>query len=429
MRATWLAVLCLIAGSEFTGQACAQAALSVDVRADILTREIVESAKNGKTESALDKISEYRALEREGHKTPPPMLFMEAKLASVARQHDRAVAALTSYFTLAERSDRNYAEALVLMTSEQEYAKNDSMASTRNEINKAIERKDYVAADELAGKVSSQGKEMESFGEELQAIKNRIRQERERESAKIVRNVVEVIERNMIGFSSMRVSLTMPAGRSSAGLGKAMLDGLTLGATHFLVPDYHSVTTNQEITVSAFKISRRPILVEMFPSVCGIVVACTHGTSGNFTARESATLIAWLNQYSNKHYRLPTLAEWVGAASADGTTDLPWGSRKMTKIKADKLEEAVHSACQESRHPSAMERLGCSPEVVELGFEWDGDEDKRSDNIFLNSRHGADRIGAAVKLAIPEHDYEYDLPWAKIGGSDEKRYGLRLVLN
>jgi len=94
--------------------AAVQAALPVSTRADILATEIVDAVKHKKNTLALEKIAAYRALEAEGHKTPPPVLFMEARLAKTTGDNLRAYKAVEAYLSVADKSDRNYSEALRL---------------------------------------------------------------------------------------------------------------------------------------------------------------------------------------------------------------------------------------------------------------------------------------------------------------------------
>ena len=97
-----------------TPVANASSELPVDVRADILLQEIIRAAKSGQSTVALKKIDDYRQLEEEGHKTPPAVLFFEAKQASKVGQHDRAFVALEAYLAVANHSESTYNEAVKL---------------------------------------------------------------------------------------------------------------------------------------------------------------------------------------------------------------------------------------------------------------------------------------------------------------------------
>src|SRR3989344_4390424 len=111
--AGWLGLICLIISLGADG-AGADDSLPVNVRADMLAQEIVAAAKAGNDKQLLDAITRYRALEEQGHRTPPTILFHEAKAAKRTGDIGRAYQAVQSYLKVADRSERNYGEALKL---------------------------------------------------------------------------------------------------------------------------------------------------------------------------------------------------------------------------------------------------------------------------------------------------------------------------
>lgn len=112
IRPTNLVILLLCFGIPV--QTSAQGSLPVEVRADILMQEITDAVKTGRNAEALERIGAYRALEREGHKTRPPVLLFEAKVASERGEHERAFKAVEDYLAVADRSEAGYQEAVRL---------------------------------------------------------------------------------------------------------------------------------------------------------------------------------------------------------------------------------------------------------------------------------------------------------------------------
>lgn len=104
----WGVGLALFASSA----ALAQPALPPQVRADMLIGKIDVAIASGNVQEALLGIADYRRL---GVKVPPALLFMEGRLAAIAKDYTRSKRALAEYLALPEaRRDRNYAAALSL---------------------------------------------------------------------------------------------------------------------------------------------------------------------------------------------------------------------------------------------------------------------------------------------------------------------------
>ena len=109
----WFVLMWLIVGLG-AANTSADDSLPVNVRADMLAQEIVAAAKAGNDKQLLDAITRYRVLESQGHRTPPTILFHEAKAAKRTGDLERTKKAIESYLSVADRSDRNYAAALQL---------------------------------------------------------------------------------------------------------------------------------------------------------------------------------------------------------------------------------------------------------------------------------------------------------------------------
>lgn len=83
--------------------------LPKQVQADIIYAQISEAIRLNRASDALGAIRQYRAL---GVTIPPKLLFVEAKLASLANEPIRADAALSEYLRLVNSTDASYSEAI-----------------------------------------------------------------------------------------------------------------------------------------------------------------------------------------------------------------------------------------------------------------------------------------------------------------------------
>ncbi len=108
MRILVAAILALVCAAIVS----AQPVLTPQTQADVLIYRITASMEAGNAKEALDGLTEFRRL---GVKMPPALLFMEGRLAAIAKDYSRSKKALNEYLALPEvRSDNNYPTALSL---------------------------------------------------------------------------------------------------------------------------------------------------------------------------------------------------------------------------------------------------------------------------------------------------------------------------
>lgn len=89
------------------------------------------------------------------------------------------------------------------------------------------------------------------------------------------------------------------------------------------------------ITVPAFQIGQYEVTFDEWDA-CELANACPHADDHgwgrgkrpviNISWNDTQTYIYWLNQRTNKTYRLPTEAEWEYAARSGGESAYPWGN-------------------------------------------------------------------------------------------------------
>lgn len=92
--------------------AFAQTALPPQAQAEVLVHKITASMEAGNAQEALDLLAEYRKL---GVKMPPTLLFLEGRLAAIAKNYARSKKVLSEYLARPEaHTDRNYATAIAL---------------------------------------------------------------------------------------------------------------------------------------------------------------------------------------------------------------------------------------------------------------------------------------------------------------------------
>ena len=124
----------------------AQPALPPQVQADILLSRIDAAVAAGNAQEALSGISDYRKL---GVKIAPALLFLEGRLAAIAKDYVRSQRVILQYLSLPEaRGDKSYQDALALYADTQRINR-DVRESTERELVRNM-NPECIALRELA---------------------------------------------------------------------------------------------------------------------------------------------------------------------------------------------------------------------------------------------------------------------------------------
>ena len=259
-----LAVVAMMGLGHLPHTVLAQSQLPAAVRADILMVEIVETVQAGENARALELLSRYRALEREGHETPPRILFFEARVASETGDPQRALAALNAYLAKVDRDDEDYSEAVRMYAGLQRRAE-EQLRRMLPDVLRQIEggMVDIPGGSFVMGSAQGQG------------------QDRERPARTV----------QVRPFRLARFPVTLEQFRLFILLGGHDIGGCS-GDRNWEHPGFDQGPDH--------------------PVVC-----VNHGDAEAF--------VRWLNAETGGGYRLPTEAEWEYAARAGTTTAYPWG--------------------------------------------------------------------------------------------------------
>jgi len=109
----------LAVGSSDTGAPALQTAdtLPVSAQADVLKVKIIKAFEAQRPGDALAAIEKYHALELQGVKMPPVLLYYEARAAKEVGKTTRAKDALAQYLKIASASDPHYQDAVTMLAS------------------------------------------------------------------------------------------------------------------------------------------------------------------------------------------------------------------------------------------------------------------------------------------------------------------------
>ena len=312
MAARWLGLVWLILGLGIAG-AGADDALPVNVRADLLAKEIVAAAKAGNDKKLLDAITRYRALESQGHRTPPTILFHEAKAAKRTGDIGRAYTANQDYLKVADRSERNYGEALQL----------------HSDISKINSR-------EKAAKVSG-------------AVQNMLR--------KLQEQMVD------IPGGTFQMGDTTGDGKEN----EKPVHSVTIRP--FRMSKY--TVTSSEIRLF-FKANRLKEPTQLFEGsdprqeeYRGLML----DRVGNLDKETVLAFVDWLNKKSQARYRLPTEAEWEYACRAGHPEHKYCGGNNLEELGIkESCQGFLHRFCKQE----ATEKFATAPNafgLYNMGFD------------------------------------------------------------
>ncbi len=267
-------IVLLTASSAF-----AQTSLPPQAQAEVLVHKITASMEAGNAQEALDLLAEYRKL---GVKTPPTLLFLEGRLAAIAKEHGRSRKALSEYLTLPEaRADRNRAAAVALYAD--------------------VETRIIVECEAIAS-----------------------------------RNRIETSACQINGsFRDLPAAPEMvivPAG------------SFLMGSPSKEHARFTHEGPQREVRLQAFAVGKYEVTFDEWDA-CVANGGCNAYNPSDFAGRgrqpvinvswnDAQAYVGWLSQATGKKYRLPSEAEWEYAARAEITTTYTFGD-SITKEQAN----------------------------------------------------------------------------------------------
>ena len=270
----------LLAGAAalFPSPGSAQpAVLPPQVQADLLRTEILKALEKREYATVLEGMETYRALESEGVRMPPGLLFAEAEAAKATGDWQRSKSALDAYLLRADPKDPIYGEALKL----------------------------YPAVEaQVIRQVEEQNRAYEAARQaELRKLEERRLAERKQIVEALAGDTVEI-----------------PAGKFRMGDASKRGD-----------EDELPVRTVQ---VAGFRLGRHEVTFDQYDAFCEATSRPKPDDKGwgrgrqpvmNVSWDDANAFIAWLNAETGQQFRLPTEAEWEYAARAGQETEYWWG--------------------------------------------------------------------------------------------------------
>ena len=245
---------------------------------DALRSRIVLALAEQRYVAVLEGMATYRTLEAEGVVIPVSLLFAESEAAQALRDWPRAYMALGEYLARADPTDPLYSDALRGFSG---------LEAKAREVAETQEREKQLAAEA----------ELKAIDEQKKA------------------DVTEFVEAI---YADLAV---VPAGKFRMGdaSGKGEADERPL----------------RSVNIAAFRIGRHEVTFAQFDRFCAATGRKLPDDNGwgrdqrpviNVSWDDASAYVAWLNELSDRGFRLPSEAEWEYAARGGAATDYWWGA-------------------------------------------------------------------------------------------------------
>lgn len=132
----------------FASTGVTQDALPLQVQADILQGQIEKDVAAGDIPRAIADIDRYRGM---GVSVPAKLFFVEARLATISKDHVRAEQALREYLRVSSKADEDYAAAVAMFPDVQKAAADQKAANGESQVARPSTRPVLAAGGTLEG--------------------------------------------------------------------------------------------------------------------------------------------------------------------------------------------------------------------------------------------------------------------------------------